>query len=74
MNTGLIIGGTITAIIFGYTVRFIAISINNNEADPISNFGVDKLIQVNDKELERVWNLIYLRYNLYNPVEFLTGC
>ena len=26
----------------------------------------------NDKELERVWNLIYLRYNLYNPIQFLT--
>jgi len=34
-------------------VSLIAISINNNEVDPISNFGVDKLIQVNDKELEK---------------------
>ena len=34
-------------------LSLIAISINNNEVDPISNFGVDKLIQVNDKELEK---------------------
>ena len=34
-------------------LSLIAISINNNEVDPISNFGVDKLIQVNNKELEK---------------------
>ena len=34
-------------------LSLIAISINNNEADSISNFGVDKLIEVNDKELEK---------------------
>ncbi len=34
-------------------LSLIAISINNNETDPLSNFGVDKLIQVNDKELEK---------------------
>ena len=28
-------------------LSLIAISINNNEADPISNFGIDKLIQIN---------------------------
>ena len=34
-------------------LSLIAISINNNEVNPISNFGVDKLIQVNNKELEK---------------------
>ena len=34
-------------------LSLMAISINNNEPDLLSNFGVDKLIQVNDKELEK---------------------
>ncbi len=34
-------------------LSLIAISINNNEADSISSFGVDKLIELNDKELEK---------------------
>lgn len=32
INPGLIVGGTIAAVVFGYTVRFIAIAINNYES------------------------------------------
>ena len=32
INPGLIVGGTVTAVVFGYAVRFIAIAINNYES------------------------------------------
>jgi len=34
----------------------------------IYNYIPYNIEKENDKELERVWNLIFLRYNLYNPI------
>ncbi len=53
INPGLIVGGTIAAVVFGYTVRFIAIAINNYESGfskiPTTYDDATKTLQVSEK-------------------------
>jgi len=53
INPGLIVGGTVAAVVFGYTVRFIAIAINNYESGfskiPTSYDDAAMTLQVGEK-------------------------
>ena len=52
-NPGLIVGGTVAAVVFGYAVRFIAIAINNYESGfsniPTTYDDATKTLQVGEK-------------------------